>query len=382
MKKSFCLFCANYLPNLGGVERYVFNLAKQLIKMGHSVTVVTSNVFDLPGHEVDENGIEIFRMPCHNVMKGRYPILKKNAEFKKLDRQLSEKKFDLAVINARFYVHSVYAAKFAYKNDIPMLTIEHGSSHLSVNNKLLDFFGEIYEHALTRKLKKYCKDYYGVSQAACDWSGHFNIKSKGTLYNAIDVENIQELERNKVCSYRSEYNVPEDAKIITYTGRLVKEKGSYELAEAFDLQEETNSYLFIAGDGEQMEKIKSVISKNDRIIALGKIDFEHIVALLSESDIFCLPTVYPEGLPTSILEAVALNNFIITTTVGGAKELINEKDLGILLDDNKVENIANALKTALSDDTFRTIATQKCYSRLLEYFTWQKTAEKLIGLTK
>ena len=378
--KSFCLFCANYLPNLGGVERYVNNLAKQLIKMGHRVTVVTSNVFDLPGYETDENGIEIFRMPCYNIMKGRYPILKKNDRFKMLDKQLASKHFDLAVINARFYIHSVYAAEFAYKNNIPMITIEHGSSHLSVNNKVLDWFGSIYEHALTAILKKYCKDYYGVSQAACDWSGHFAIKSKGTLYNAIDIENIKSLENEKVCSYREEYNIPKDAAVITYTGRLVKEKGSYELACAFNELSDNNAYLLIAGDGEQLDKISQISANNNRVVTLGKVDFKHIVALLSESDIFCLPTVYPEGLPTSILEAVALKNFVITTTVGGAKELITDNTLGVLLEDNSVQKIADALKAALSDKEMRIAATEKCYDRLLQYFTWEKTAEKLESL--
>lgn len=382
MKKSFCLFCANYLPNLGGVERYVYNLSKQLVKHGHNVTVVTSNVFQLPSYEISEEGIEIYRLPCYNVMKGRYPILKKNDLFKELDSKLCSKHFDIAVINARFYIHSVYAAKFAYKNNIPMLTIEHGSSHLSVNNKFLDFFGAIYEHILTAVLKKYCKDYYGVSQAACDWSGHFGIKSKGTLYNAIDINNIEKLKENKVCSYREKYSVPEDATVITYTGRLVKEKGAYELAQAFGRQSNKNSYLFIAGDGEQMCKIAEISSQNKRIITLGKIDFEHVVALLSESDVFCLPTVYPEGLPTSILEAAALRNLIITTMVGGAKELVNDKSLGILLDDNTVEKVASALEKALSDEKFRANATQKCYDRLLECFTWEKTAEKLEGLVE
>ena len=69
MKKSFCLFCANYLPNLGGVERYVYNLSKQLVKHGHNVTVVTSNVFQLPSYEISEEGIEIYRLPCYNVMR-------------------------------------------------------------------------------------------------------------------------------------------------------------------------------------------------------------------------------------------------------------------------------------------------------------------------
>lgn len=382
MKKSICLFCANYLPNLGGVERYVYNLAKQLLNMGHSVTVVTSNVFDLPGYEVSDEGIEIFRMPCYNIMKGRYPILKKNAGFKELDKQLSEKHFDIAVINARFYIHSVYAAKFAHKNNIPMLTIEHGSSHLSVNSKLLDRFGAIYEHILTAVLKKYCKDYYGVSQAACDWSGHFGIESKGTLYNAIDIENIKSIESEKICSYREEYNIPNDATVITYTGRLVKEKGSYELAEAFDSLNDKNAYLFIAGDGEQYDKIAEICAKNKQIITLGKIDFSHIVALLSESNIFCLPTVYPEGLPTSILEAVALKNFVITTTVGGAKELVTDASMGILLDDNSVQKIADALKYALDNKEECNKAAEKCYDRLLQLFTWQKTAEKLESLIK
>lgn len=382
MKKSFCLFCANYLPNLGGVERYVYNLAKTLIEHGNEVTVVTSNVFDLPPYETDENGIEIFRMPCYNVMKGRYPLLKRDKTFKQLDEMLCQKHFDLVVINARFYIHSLYAAKFAHKNNIQMLTIEHGSSHLSVNNKVLDWFGAIYEHMLTAVLKKYCKDYYGVSQAACDWSGHFGIHSKGTLYNSIDIENIKTLIENQVCSYRKDYNIPEDSVIITYTGRLVKEKGSYELSVAFDSLDKNNAYLFIAGDGEQYDKINQMASVNERIKLLGKIDFEHIVALLNESDIFCLPTIYPEGLPTSILEAVALNNFVITTKIGGAKELITDKNRGILLDDNSPRAIAEALENAISDADYRRTATEKAYKALENGFTWQKTAEKLESLIK
>ena len=97
MKKSFCLFCANYLPIIGGVERYVYNLAQQLVNRGHEVTVVTSNVFGLLPHEIDENGIEIFRMPCYNFMKGRYPILKRDSDFEKLDKLLCQKHFWMQV---------------------------------------------------------------------------------------------------------------------------------------------------------------------------------------------------------------------------------------------------------------------------------------------
>ena len=45
------------------------------------------------------------------------------------------------IINTRFYLHSLYGAKFAKSKGIPSIVIEHGTSHLSVNNKLFDTVG-------------------------------------------------------------------------------------------------------------------------------------------------------------------------------------------------------------------------------------------------
>ncbi len=378
MKKSFCLFCANYLPNLGGVERYVFNLSKQLIGMGHDVTVVTSNVFNLPSYEIDENGIEIFRLPCHNFMKGRYPILKKNDESYKLDKQLNEKNFDLVVVNARFYIHSLYGANFAKKNNIKCITIEHGSTHLSVDNKILDFVVAQVEHFITVLLKKKCKDYYAVSNAAGKWSEHFGIVSKGTLYNAIDIESIIESSEKRVCDYRKEYNIPDDATVITFTGRLLKIKGVYELLDAFNSFDRDDLYLFYAGDGPEMEELRS--KAGDRVIFLGQIDFDHVVSLLNSSDIYCLPSV-SEGMSTSVLEAVATNTFVITTYNGGARELITDQNYGIITKGNTVPETKNAIEKAL-DKEYRQKACENAYNRLLDGFTWQRTAQKLESLVK
>lgn len=96
-------------------------------------------------------------------------------------------------MNTRFYRHSLVAMKFAEKNHIPCITIEHGTSHLSVNNKVLDYFGSLYEHALTMLDKKHCDNYYGVSLACNDWLKHFHIKAKGVLYNSIDVHEVEDV---------------------------------------------------------------------------------------------------------------------------------------------------------------------------------------------
>ena len=51
--KTYCIFAAQYFPHLGGVERYTYNLAKQLIQDGNKVIIVTSNVYHLKNHELE-----------------------------------------------------------------------------------------------------------------------------------------------------------------------------------------------------------------------------------------------------------------------------------------------------------------------------------------
>ena len=75
--KKVCIFSAQYLPTVGGVERYTYNIAKQLQKKGIDVTIVTSRISKLKEFEI-ENGIKIYRLPCYNLMNGRFTTVKFN----------------------------------------------------------------------------------------------------------------------------------------------------------------------------------------------------------------------------------------------------------------------------------------------------------------
>lgn len=371
MKKNICIFSANYLPNIGGVERFTYYIAKELIKKGNCVTIVTSNVFELPEHETIQ-GIEIFRLPCINLLNGRFPVLKLNSKFRILNKELKKQKYDLVIVNTRFYIHSLYGVKFAKKQKCKCITIEHGTAHLTIKNGFWDTLGHAYEHLITKFIKMNCKEFYGVSNACCEWSAHFGIKSKGVLYNSIDTSEINELIDNPVKSYRKENNINKDSIVITFTGRLVKEKGILNLIKAFENLNIDNSYLFIAGDGPLLNEINLI--KNDRIIFLGKIPFNEIIALLSETDIFCLPSE-SEGLSTSVLEAVATKCFVITTSHGGSKELVAGENYGIIMDDNSIQEIEHALNFCINNYDYRVKAINNSYNRLLDNFTWDKTAD-------
>lgn len=374
-KKKYCIFAAQFLPHMGGVERYTYNLSKKLIEKGNEVVVVTSNLYQLARQEVVD-GILVYRVPCINLLDGRYPVLKPNKEFREIRKQLMQQEFDMVIVNTRFYLHSLYGMMFAKRRKVRCITIEHGSSHLSVHNPVLDAVGGVFEHMLTGVGKWFCKEYYGVSGACNEWLEHFHIRAKGILYNSIDLEEIAQVAEKPAAHYREQFQIPQDAIVITFTGRLLKEKGLPQLLHVMEqiLKDREDVYLFIAGDGDMEEEVGR--RKSEHIIPLGRIDFQHIVALLNETDIFCLPS-FSEGFSTSILEAVACKCYILTTARGGAKELLIDEAYGTIIPNNQEEILYDAMQKVLDDKAHREQACQLAYQRLKACFTWDIVAAQV-----
>ena len=379
--KTYIIFSAFYLPHLGGVERYVYNLARKLISKGNKVIIVTSNINFTVSHEIID-GCEVYRLPCINLLNARFPILKINREFYQIIKELRKKEPDFIIVNTRFYIHSLFGVYFAKQLDVPCIVIEHGSNHIILKKLLLNKLGNLYEHIITFFVKRYCNNFYGVSEASNRWLLHFGIQANGTLYNGVDLDVIQSISSKSVEEYKNKYCLNEDAFVITFTGRLITEKGIMKLISAVEKLNENypNIYLFIAGEGD----LVNVIQKhcNNNIIYVGNLEFENVISLLSQTDIFCLPTDYPEGFPTSILEAAACKCFIITSKSGGSKELIYNKDYGIILDNNSPENIYDAIKYVIENPDYKSRAIDLTYQRLSRFFTWDIISEKLTSLVE
>lgn len=377
---KYCIFIANFLPNLGGVERYTYNLAKQLIAKGHQVTVVTSNVFHLKEQETID-GIDIFRIPCFNLLSGRFPVLKPNRDFFRLNWQIRQCCFDIAIVQSRFYVHCAYGIHTVKVLGLPRFVLEHGTNHFTVNNPILDWAGSLYEHLISRYIRSNCQNFFGVSQACCQWLEHFHITSRGQLYNAIDPEQIQSILENPPISYRQELHLG-NRPIVTFTGRLVKEKGIQKLVQAVtNLQKQgTDLVLLVAGSGELYDTLRS--QNLPGIYWLGLLDFPQVISLLGESEVFCLPTDYPEGFPTSVLEAAACGCYIITTNKGGSQELILDERYGVILDENTPDHIQQAITQAISHPAQRTQAALAAQKRVLECFTWDAVSDCVIRISQ
>ena len=157
--KNYCIFAAQFLPHMGGVERYTYNLAKKLIEKGNSVMVVTSDISSRVPFELID-GIKVYRFPSINFLNGRYPVLKFwSKDYRRLYKEIERNDFDLVIVNTRFYLHSICGVRYAKMHNQKSIMIDHGTSHLSVHNKVLDTIGGWWEHFITRIDYHYCKEY-------------------------------------------------------------------------------------------------------------------------------------------------------------------------------------------------------------------------------
>lgn len=368
MSDNIVIFSTFFPPHVGGVEYYSSGLAHCLSKKGYKVTVVTTTKEYV---ENDNYSVEV--LDSIDIIRNRLPFIiptKRNREiFKKL-RLLN---LSGAIVQTRFYPLSAVAVNFLKKNKIPILLIDHGTGHFKFSNKLINYIGELYEHAITRFIKNRCNSFYGVSHACCEWLDHFGITSKGVLHNAVNI-----LEYDDIKGFDG-FGVSLDGKIvISFVGRLIPEKGVEKLIKAFESihQRNDSTILLIAGDGDLYDKYKSISNKD--IVFLGRLSHENVLRLLKRSDVYCFPSDYPEGLPTTLLEAAASKTLIVTTLAGGTKDLICSEDFGGVLYNNSVEEIADCISKYVDDEIERKRLIENAYNRISNEFTWDIVSDKVI----
>jgi glycosyltransferase involved in cell wall biosynthesis len=149
-----------------------------------------------------------------------------------------------------------------------------------------------------------------------------------------------------------------DEKVILFVGRLVEEKGIKELLEAFELlsvhHDDFKLILVgggVTGDRDSLNVEEIVDGMNEsvkqNIILLGLRD--DIPELLAASDLFTLPS-YREGLPRSIIEAMAMGKPIVATNIRGCREEVFEGINGYLCNDRDPKSLADAIKSILIDE--------------------------------
>ena len=154
-----------------------------------------------------------------------------------------------------------------------------------------------------------------------------------------------------------------------HLGRLGTRKGGYDLMSAFAALPEdlrNRARLVLAGDGdvEGMRKLAEPLNADgvERVRVLSWIDAQERDRLLSESDVFVLPS-YAEGVPMSLLEAMAAGLPAITTPVGGIPDVFTHGTEGLMVTPGDRAQLTTAMTQLINDETARLQAGRRAHER-------------------
>ena len=324
---KICIYTKSFYPVVGGIENFVFLLARELEKFKYKVTVVTDTkmkskhrfAFKIARNKSFLNKINIFKR--HDI------ILFNNFSFKVIPAALlSSKKIFIAH-------HTAY-----HKNRISFFTKEYLLSY--IKTRMCFFFKNI---AVSKFVSK---------------SLPGNSKVIYNMYNNYIVKKIKIKKK----------------KDFVFCGRLIYEKGVHVLIDAFFkiFKKNKESYLTIIGNGPEYNKLKKKASElgiNNNVEFTGSLTGRSLNKKLNEHYCMVIPSQYNEPFGIVALEGLATTQFVISSNRGGLPEAIG--NCGKLIEPN-LKNLFLAMNSFLKYGKFNSEKKikehiRKCKLKLLDH---------------
>ncbi|QFT77386.1 glycosyltransferase [Erythrobacter sp. THAF29] len=194
-------------------------------------------------------------------------------------------------------------------------------------------------------------------------------------YTGLDRDRFRPLDHTQLRSQVGQalsFDLPDNAPMLVSVGALIERKGQAHVIAA--LPSIPGARLVLVGKGEDEAKLRALASEcgvSDRVHFTGAIDHDLLPLILSAADVMVLPTSN-EGLANAWVEALACGTPVVTSDVGGAREIITDDVAGRLLEEPSAEAVAAAVNTVLNAPPDRMEVAARA-----EPFDWETHAEAL-----
>jgi glycosyltransferase involved in cell wall biosynthesis len=213
-----------------------------------------------------------------------------------------------------------------------------------------------------------------------------------TIYNGVDTErfNPARFTAAQRQELRDRLGIPTDAYVIGIVGRLVREKGFFELFEAAKtiLEKHPNVRIMAVGDVLPSDYDGTKHEVHARLNELGiadKVAFAGMVddtaPYLRAMDAFTLPS-YREGMPISLLEAMSMELPCVATDIRGCREEIVDCESGWLVPSKNSTSLAEKLLWFIDNPDRARQMGHRARQRVLEHFEINKVVAHQLEIYK
>lgn len=125
--------------------------------------------------------------------------------------------------------------------------------------------------------------------------------------------------------------------------------------------------LVIAGNGPLADSIASLTESHVHFV--GALTPADVCSLMSNVDIFCYPSTYPEGLPSVLLEAAAHKLAIITSNCAGAADATPSPGHGTIVETPTAQNFVDVILWYCDNPKEATNVGKRLFEHVQEYFS-------------
>ena len=367
------LMLTDYFPphSGGGVEVVVDQLSRGMVERGHQVSVLTLRTRGGARRESTGN-LTISRLPAIDLTgligvqfaASVHPI-------PALISELRTFKPDLIHVHNLFFRNSEAAALIARFSSTPLLLTMH-LGDMGGGFSVVKTLTTLYEKTVGRCIVRSADKITGVSAAVAAHAGDLGASSSSVqvIPNGVDTSIFHPAE-----------NVSKTPTVLA-VGRLVPNKGMDTLVKSVPevLARIPEAKFVIAGDGpmySSLGKLVESLGVRDSVEFLGH--RRDVPDLLRGATVFARPSTL-EGMPLTILEAMATGLPVIATPVGGTPELITDGQNGFLIPVGDSHALAGAILDVLRDPRRSSSMGQRNLQIVQNEYTWERVINRTEAL--
>lgn len=372
---NVCLYNVTTTTQYGGVESFVWQVARGLTQHGVRTTIVAGDGNIRRAYE--NVRVRTFPFIARERLRN-IPGLKKQYTLTKLAERLSfanhvrafmqREKFDLIHIQKPYDLPA--AAWFKRNSTTKIVFGCHGTDFFPFDTR----FVNVSDIAVSCSAfnANQVRDHYGISPRV--------------VYNGIDPEQFFPGTPDAALRKKIAGDARKEAAIILYAGRLVRWKGVQYLIDATALLAKTREVtLLIAGEGEYratLEQRARDLGISDHVKFLGYISADALAPYYAIADVVALASYANETFSIMSAEAMACARPVVGSRFGGIPEVIADGESGFLAEPESANDFAEKFSRLLDDPDLRERFGNCGRERVLKLFTWNAVTERVLGAYK
>jgi len=353
MKKKINLTHLIASPRGGGIQ-HIQHLVRNLSSDNFDMTLMVPNPKKLP-----KKTLNLSKDSNLQILKTSYLAEPKPRNIKTFNEQITRGEHDI------LHFHGTRAATFGrlavliFGFSARMVYTIHGLHYL----KSQAFLKRILLKNSDRLLHQITDHVICVSST--DQRNYSNLRlinedNISLVPNGIAIDQFdKKISQQEKKHFYEQHEISPNKTILTMVARLDHPKDQKTLIEALKhLPNVSNYHLLLVGEGSKREELQQLCRKlglSNYVDFVGY--YNDIPKLLDLTDIFVLSTKW-EGLPQSVLEAMASGTPVIATDVSGNNDLISHEYDGLLVPVEKSAELSNAIQRLQNNKNLRNIIAQ------------------------